>query len=378
MIKFFSSMQVGLGLIALIAISSIIATLNPQTTMYSTIWYRGLLILLSINLFVCTARRLPGLFQKLKTQITKEDLDNLRFNKAIKGKIDGGSLRKFEEYFKEQGFNWTTLSNKNKSLLIANKGKLDLLAPHIIHISILIIVIGAIIGNLGGKADIKCFINQTAPIPPKISAGYSLKLNDFKTLYDSDNAIDNWRSDFTLLKDGQVILDGSTQVNKPFKYKGMKFYQSAYGYNHNVNILMGGTEKPFSFPHNRPISITDNTFMLFSKHGQDMVLEVFQNRQLKETHTLSPNKELYPLEGIKMTYESLSPYSVIKVKTDPGLPLVMSGFLLMSLGFIFSWFGKYQEVRVALEHNKEIISFSVKTKNKFIKEKIYKELTNLI
>jgi len=255
---------------------------------------------------------------------------------------------------------------------------LDLLAPHIIHISILIIVIGAIIGNLGGKADIKCFINQTAPIPPKISAGYSLKLNDFKTLYDSDNAIDNWRSDFTLLKDGQVILDGSTQVNKPFKYKGMKFYQSAYGYNHNVNILMGGTEKPFSFPHNRPISITDNTFMLFSKHGQDMVLEVFQNRQLKETHTLSPNKELYPLEGIKMTYESLSPYSVIKVKTDPGLPLVMSGFLLMSMASALFWTGRYTEIKVLTNKQQNEINFNVSCKNKTIKAEIIEEITKIV
>ncbi|MGS0745775.1 cytochrome c biogenesis protein ResB [Syntrophomonas erecta subsp. sporosyntropha] len=378
MLNFLASMKVGLTLLALLTICSILATFQPDTTMYSSILYRILLVLLSVNLLLCTGKRLPGLFCKLGHKITEEELEKFNLSDGDKTNHVEEAFKRFIQYFSETGFAVQHLQNKSRGLMIATKGKGDLIAPPIIHFSILVIVIGAMVGTMGASRNINCYPDTNAPIPASIKNGYSIELISFKTLYDDKNELSNWQSKFKLLKDGTVVTEGVTEVNKPFKYQGMKFYQSAYGNAHKIMVRMGDMEKELFFESNQPIQLMGNTSIVFTADGNRSFLNKYENGYLTEITELVPGQKIMPVEGLEMTYIVSKPYSVLNVKTDPGVPIVMTGFVLLSMGFILFWFGRYQEVKIMGDCEKNTIGIFSHGRNKSLQEKLYQDLKNLI
>ncbi|KJS19238.1 MAG: hypothetical protein VR72_19680 [Clostridiaceae bacterium BRH_c20a] len=378
MFKYFSSMGLGLGLIGLIAILSIIATFQPGSLIYSSFSYRGLLLLLCLNILFCTSKRLPHLVQKFSRKDLFSSFNKEKLNNYKNIKKPEESIQQIRKYFKDHKFRVFEKTDPQYTYVLATKKKLDLAAPHIIHISILIIVIGAIIGNFGGSESVQCNLGQIVPLPERVSAEYQIKLNDFQTIFDDRGDIANWRSAFTLFRDVEPVKEGITQVNDPFKFKGMKFYQSAYGYNHEVKIKMGTAEEIMEFPSNRGVQLNENVVIVFAQSEDGYILQKYENNHLKEIFELNSEQDIPLIDGFTLNDHKVKPYSVLKVKTDPGLPVVMSGFLLMSVGFFLSWFGKYQEIKIELEHDKSAIGYSVNTKDKWNKEKLQKDLEKII
>jgi len=120
--KFFSSIKLAIWLLSLIAFFSLIGTFIAQSTIYSSWWFILLLVLFSLNLGVCILNRLPL---------------------------------------------------KNRSL-----------GSFLAHISVLIILLGALIGIIfGQKAFLK--ISETEEVNSfffhgkNIPLGFSIRLNDF-------------------------------------------------------------------------------------------------------------------------------------------------------------------------------------------------------
>ncbi|KJS82112.1 MAG: hypothetical protein JM58_15395 [Peptococcaceae bacterium BICA1-8] len=368
-------MTTGLTLILIIALSSIVATLIPSSPIYTSFWFRGLLLLLWLNLSICTLRRLPPLLNQLRAD-PKEEFTNLGSFQEYSLKNNGLNIKRLKQFLNKNGFKVEILTNQNAFFLTAVKNKLDLLAPHIIHISILIIIIGASLGNFGYNDSIKCYLEETVLVAPEKNTDLSIQLKNFRTIYDKNNTTDNWQSDFILLNNGEKIAEGSTKVNKPFKYKGMKFYQTGFGYNHNVQIVVGDKRKDVSFNHNQPISLMNDSYMIFTIENQDFVLKSYQENLLQETIIIEPGKEFTPFKGLRMKYIGNDVFSIIKIKKDPGLPIVMLGFLLMSLGFCSSWFGKYQKILFQLNTNTLFVK--VISKNNWQKKHLLKKISDFI
>jgi len=120
--KFFSSVKLAIWLLSIIAFFSLIGTFIPQSSIYSSRWFILLLVLFSLNLTVCLLNR---------------------------------------------------FSLKERSL-----------GSFLAHISILIILFGALIGILFGQKDylkiskgqeVNSFISRRENIP----LGFSIRLNDF-------------------------------------------------------------------------------------------------------------------------------------------------------------------------------------------------------
>src|SRR5690554_7042259 len=66
MIKFLSSIQLAVALIAAMVVASIFATLYPTIEVFSSFWFRGMLLLFCLNLFLCTLKSLPSVYRRLK------------------------------------------------------------------------------------------------------------------------------------------------------------------------------------------------------------------------------------------------------------------------------------------------------------------------
>ncbi|MFZ5942703.1 MAG: cytochrome c biogenesis protein ResB [Bacillota bacterium] len=377
MTKIFASMKFGLALFALITISAIVATFTPNTTIYSSIWFRGLVLLLCLNLTVCTFKKLPLLFKQLFSK-PKRFLNSMENGEEPDLPIAEKGILEVQDYLKKNRFTVALETCGEKVFISARKNLLTLAAPHVIHISILVIVTGGIIGNFGTAENIKCFVGETIPLPNDVYSEAQFQLKDFQTLYDKNNSTENWQSDFIITSKGQEPVQGSTKVNNPFEFRGIKFYQYGYGYIHHLQINMGGKERSISFNHDQPISLMNDTYMVFTNKGRDFVLNSFEEGELKKSFILEPGKEVTPFKGLNMIYSEVEPYSIIRVKKDPGVPLVMLGFLLMSLGFSLSWFGKYQEVSILADKTRQAAKVNVLVKGNWQKDELQNKIISLL
>jgi cytochrome c biogenesis protein len=105
-----------------------------------------------------------------------------------------------------------------------------------VHLSILLIFVGTIIGarfgfdgflNLheGGESDV-VYTNAGERVP----LGFTIKCNWYNTDYytDSDTP-QEFRSELVIFDGGREVLKKVIEVNHPLKYKGITFYQASYG-----------------------------------------------------------------------------------------------------------------------------------------------------
>ena len=175
---FFCSLKLTLFLLISLALTSIIGTVLPQGQlppeyvaqispaklqiytklgffdMYHSWWFITLLYVFSLNLICCSIKRLPHVFKFVSepTLILGESLRNsfsLKQEIKISGSVESG--RDNLSTFLGQEFGAPVVSEQNGEYhLFAQKSAWSRLGVYVVHLSILVIFIGAIIGSLAG------------------------------------------------------------------------------------------------------------------------------------------------------------------------------------------------------------------------------------
>src|SRR3989304_2467189 len=176
--KFFTSIKLAIFIIIILAIASIIGTIIEQNQplekyrqiytdgairlfeslnlfdMYHSWWFLLLLVLFTVNLSCCTIDRLPRAVKVVRNPKTTLD-ENLEksLSHVDRWKKKGG-LEGLAETYKAArgGASAKPLVTENSGTLhlYAEKGIISRFGVYVTHLSIIIIFIGAIIGNVFG------------------------------------------------------------------------------------------------------------------------------------------------------------------------------------------------------------------------------------
>jgi cytochrome c biogenesis protein len=197
---------------------------------YKTWWFFTLIFLFGLSLISCTfLQQLPSLkiarrcqffrttgqFYRLKISTI---LSNFSFNKIL-------SSIKEKEYSVFQ----------QKNIIYCYKGLIGRIAPILVHFSMILVLLGTIIGSLFGfKAQeivpktenfhIQNILNNgQLTIIPNTSA----RINDFWITYTKNRTISQFYSDISILNNQGNEIDRKTiSVNYPLIYKGIYYYQT--------------------------------------------------------------------------------------------------------------------------------------------------------
>ncbi|MEF3255620.1 MAG: cytochrome c biogenesis protein ResB, partial [Deferribacterales bacterium] len=266
--KFFSSVKLAISLFLLLlflsAFGSFVSTTNPQSgilglvikitgkshhevidiftrlglvDVYHSYLFIFLLILLAINLLVCTVTRLPSVFTILKKEplINKNifndkpyDIEIDHKDEALESKIT--NMLKSYKIIEECG------EDKKVKYITGEKGKLGYLGVHIVHLGVFIILLAGILGGffgysgniaiLEGDTDDSVILkdNKTVKLPFKI------KLDNFHlSYYDNSSKPKEFKSDIIIHDEGPDKFY-TIETNKPLKYKNLWIYQASYGF----------------------------------------------------------------------------------------------------------------------------------------------------
>lgn len=271
----FASVRLALFLLFTLAATSIIGTIIPQNEtagfyveryganlarfmqtlnipdMYNSWWFMVILTLFSLNLIVCSLERIPNAWRlvtmdNLATEPDRVRKMGLKRSVPMNGPLPEAVART-AGYMAAKGWKTSQRALDGATLLFAQKGAWTRFGVYIVHSSILIILIGAIIGSPRVAKDILknpyfafkgsvnipetqesdvifSFLKGVGQLP----LGFTVRCDFFNIEYYPNGMPKEYLSKLSVIEDGKVVLQQDVEVNEPLIYKGITFYQSSY------------------------------------------------------------------------------------------------------------------------------------------------------
>ncbi|MCP4689148.1 MAG: cytochrome c biogenesis protein ResB [Desulfobacterales bacterium] len=371
------------------------------TDMYHAWWFQVLLLLLAVNLIACSLDRIPA---ALKIVFLKNPLLNISsFRRISNGESftdnrTPGELKGIYEPVISKVFGSTRVEETDEGFRVfAEKWRWTRLGVYIVHLSVLLLLLGGIIGSMfgfegfvniaEGESVDKFRIRGTGEIK---KLDFRILCEDFDVSFYNNGAPKEFRSSLAVIDDDKTVLKKNIIVNDPLTYKGITFFQASYG------------ELPPEKPKESGHSLDDIVLNFQSKEtgrvykikaeigktvevpeggGQFMIMEYkdaadFMGQNIGDAllgvltpKEGSPVKVMLPLhfpnfdkmrKGAMLISvanqekKTFTPekkpekryYTGLQVTRDPGVWVVYSGFIVMILGCIITFFMSHQKLYI--------------------------------
>jgi cytochrome c biogenesis protein len=315
---------------------------------YKTWWFYGLILIFSMSLITCTfLQQFPALKIAQRCQFfrVQNSFKQLKFYRTI-------NISRFNKVLKElkqAGYSFF----QQKNLLYCYKGLIGRIAPIIVHFSLILILFGTLVGAVSGfKAQEIVPKSEVFHIQNVFNNGQLSDLtqqcgrvNDFWITYTEKKTINQFYSDISLLdENGNEIKRNTCFVNTPFVYKNVYFYQTDWNLI-GLRLKMTSSE-PIEYPL---VNINNNTKVWLTWVSLDSTFEngililVDSLKGYTSIYTsvgeflgnLESNEELTNVANIKLI-ETLSSTG-LQIKTDPGIPVIYTGFFFLMLSTLISY-----------------------------------------
>ena len=422
---FFASVKLALVTLFLITITSIIGTLIPQKEsfelyaskygpktaqlfsvldipdMYNSWWFISLLFLLGFNLVICSIDRFPGVWRQVKAdglQYTGERIRKMstRKNWDYTG-LSSAAVQNMTDTLNKMGWKTATKTIGSDTLIFSQKGNWTRTGVYMVHGSILIIFLGAIIGNLlGFKGSVsipetmerdRVALYDTMEI---LDLGFVVRCNSFAIEFYPNGMPKEYTSSLTILENGQELFTQEIEVNSPLKHKGITFYQSSYEAYQDFVVTMTnnttGNQKTFisSFQKQTEWSEEGIRFGIINAKalGQSIVSSkiwfskengtpITQWLDDNTAATLNGTDQDYRV-SVKQMYAT-----GLQVAKDPGVWWVYIGCGLMLFGLYVAFFMSHRRIWLLVsdsEKGKEIILTGSANKNRPGFERLFDNL----
>lgn len=360
--------------------------------MYHSWWFIAFLVVFTTNLIICSLERLPNRWKVIKLPLNPLSLDKfgssslrneIKLNKPPQDVRD--SIR---HAVKRMGFNALEVSEEGTIQFYSQKGAYSRLGVYITHLSILLILIGAVTGIFLGFNG---FLNLPEGYSSDVAysrrggtahqLGFTIKCDDFDVeFYEGKDLPKDYKSWLTVSKNGNVVKKQMIEVNTPLRFEGYTFYQSSYGAMPNptgvlffnvisskgvsevVNIglnesfIIQGTDisgMAIDFSPALAFRQDGSTFtysemmnnpgvrMIFSKNGKELYSGWLLKRYPQTWNLPDGNRvEFIDYWG--------SQYTGLQVRKDPGVWIVYLGCLIMGAGLYMAFFMSHRKLWVAL------------------------------
>ena len=316
---------------------------------YKTWWFFFLIFLFGFSLISCTfLQQFPSLKVARRCQFfrTTKQFYRLKISTSLKNLSSSKILTRIQQS------QYSIFQQKN--IIYCYKGLIGRIAPILVHFSMIMVLLGTIIGSLFGfKAQEIVPKTEQFHIQNILTSGQltkipetSVRINDFWIQYGKSKTISQFYSDLSVLNfQGNEIHRKTISVNSPLVYQGLYYYQTDWNLtglrlqiNENdiieyplVNALNNNNKvwltwiSTTSDLTNGLIAIIDNLEGYCSIYNEKGIF--IGNLELNES--LNSNNSLVLLEIISSTG--------LQIKTDPGIPVIYAGFFLLMISTLISY-----------------------------------------
>lgn len=334
---------------------------------YSTWWYLSLLILFGTSLTACTfTRQLPALkaARKWKYYQKPQQFEKL----ALSTELKRGSIESLIPLLKQQSYQvW-----QQDNALYARKGIIGRIGPIVVHIGMLTVLLGGMWGIFTGFfAQETIASGNTFKITNIIEAGpfsasqiptdWSVRVNRFWIDYTDSGDIDQFYSDLSVIGDrGEELKRETIHVNKPLRYDGVTLYQTNWSIAavrvrlNNSPIFqlpvakldtMGAGNIWGTWIPTKPDMSSGVSMLIKDLQGTALIY----NQQGDLTSAIRIGQSVN-INGINIKLIDIIGSTGLQIKADPGVPMVYTGFALLMIGVVMSYFSHSQVWALELDN----------------------------
>jgi cytochrome c biogenesis protein len=449
--KFFCSVKLTVVLLLSLAFTSIIGTVIPQNQnpdaylhaygafryqllsalgifdMYHSWWFQGLMVLLTLNIVVCSIDRLRGSWKLIFNR--NPTIRPERFSKrsdalAFTDKQSADALIAAYEPILARRYGKCRITRSSEQAVIyAEKGRLSRLGVYIVHLSVIFLLIGGLVGSLfgfegfvnipEGEATDTIRIRNTGALH---RLDFQIRCDDYHMEFYPNGSPKEFRSSLSIIEGGQTVKQKDIIVNDPLRYRGINIFQSSYGklppdndprpaassasgpsdeYTLNFTSRSSGMAYSLKAKPGVPVDIPEGLgkFVVMDYTADAKFRGMDVGAALKGILTPvdgEPVEILLPLKFANFDkmrggevviavadqpQESFSPpdppeeryYTGLQVTRDPGVWLVYTGFIMMIAGCFVTFYLSHQQVCVvidSLRKNSRVTLAGITNRNK--------------
>ncbi len=375
--------------------------------MYHSWWFLALLILFTVNLTCCTIDRFPKVFRVVRNPRTKLD-GNLEKTLSLSDRWKKkGTIPDWTEKYSlalSTSFAKPKVTEEGGEVhLYAETGVASRFGVYVTHLSIIIIFIGAILGNvLGFKSYVNITDGEEASHldarggKQHIDLPFSVRNNRFWLETYPSGQPKKYASDLSVMENGREVLRKTITVNDPLQYKGVWFYQSSYGQAGGTRALVsvrrpdGSALGALSLAPNEPTPIDgygtvrgvnyDQNFQ-----GRGPALQVVVEKPGKPSAAFwilqqMPDQDRQRNDAMVFSFGGLDSkmFTGLQVAKDPGVNVVWLGCALMVIGITMAFFLSHQRVWLRLAQGQdgrvEVVLAGSASRNRLAFEKKFTEI----
>ncbi len=331
-------------------------------TVFTSAWFRGIGAALAISLVACSVHRLPGLWKTVARPHV--DVGERFFEHApqhesiVLRSAPAAALLQVDGVLRARHYR-TVTRDDGTIHLYADRNRWAPFASLAGHLSVVVILAGAMVGSAFGFRDGEFMIAEGATAAVPTAPGLEVRLDAFRdTYYAQTGAPSDYASDLVLLQDGREVRRQTIRVNDPLRHEGITFYQSFYGPAVVVGIMdasgtsIGQEGVPLAWRStegNRAVgrfSIPDAGLVAWvigtAGSGDPLIqpgqvrLELYRDSGVGEAVASQTITQGTPttVAGLTFTFERESQFTGLSVSRDPGVVLVWIGCFLLTAGFV--------------------------------------------
>lgn len=253
--RFFCSVRAAIFEIAILALLVLVGTLRgssvPQTIadtfpitsplvkewyawdVFRSVPFAAILTILAVAITICTMNRAPGIWQAIAhpTVVTTHGfLRNAETSARFVANVPAADLAtELAGSMRAGGYRTLTEVRNQEIHLYADRWRFSRLATFPFHLALILILVGGIVGAAWGFRENALIIPEGSVRDLGHGTGLGIRLDDFSEVYREDGSPSIYRSNITLLRNGEPVDAGAMTVNNPLTFGDIVFYQSGFG-----------------------------------------------------------------------------------------------------------------------------------------------------
>lgn len=347
--------------------------------MYHAWWFQLLIVLLTVNIVVCSIDRLSTSWKIVFIKKPLFNLSRFRNNTDNEYFVDSRSseqLKDIYEPFVSRGFGYirTEQTEKKGYCIFAEKWRWTRLGVYGVHLSIVLLLVGALIGSFFGfdgyvnipEGEVVNSIRIRNPERTQ-SLDFGILCEDFDVSFYDSGTPKEFRSSLTIIEHGKPVFKKDIVVNDPLRYKGINMFQSSYGplppkevtlnftsrktgkvykkkalVGQQIDIPEAGGKfvlKDYANSYKfrgRPIG---EAFIGILTHNNGSSVEIVLSLRFPDFNRMQKGDMVVSVSEYAHRY-----YTGLQVTKDPGVWVVYSGFILLIIGCYITFFMSHQRL----------------------------------